>query len=792
MKKFRKSLIVALATVATATAALSFTTVFASADDEYRSVSYTDSTIFTEESGAEITADYADAANSECFVYFKIGEDERVTLRKNLAYSWYADGEQQNFAMTVGFNNFDFDSFTVKFQSQQFTKTEEGVSDNYLTFFRDGEGDGVQLKAMLSTDDEDLKYEDAEYVIADASRFVISFAMPEGEYTGNYDVLIDGDKVGQAENVFSSFAKYVSSGKSAATPLTFSAKFADDAAYDAYAGMLVYELNGQSLKVFGETKTSDGEYSHGGYLHDDTAPVLCLNSNLNYFTYGGNVKIDYTVIDVVAGSPRSTVNYYVLKAEDYYATDVDYDDVEREGLFTEILSSTTVKLLRDQYTFVPESCFDTDKGIIEVDGYKTYGLAKVYIELKDVTSTNAQTTKVFLDWYVSPDYKVDIYGSEFKNDSTKSSSFIRIIEDKQGATYADASVTDEESYKQRIAEVQTEYQQKINEAIAKLDDEKLYGGSDSYFYLPDFSGYVTDNFGGYTDLKYSIYYSASSTGSHTALASNQLAINLKEANVNYRFTIYVTDAAGNEMYYPTTDDEGNITYETISTGDIWTEEYAELLPFFTFPVSYKMATVEDPEEQTIGYVGSTYTDASFEIKGVAGTYSTAYSLYVFDRDLYYNDTNELISYEEFFENAEELFTDPVKRAKYFTTIRPLSELHEGDEDYEQQAAYEWNNSSVTFVPQSATEFYLIKLELTDTGLSNQVTQKYMAIRASAEAKPIEGENNWLENNITSVVLYCIAGVLIVALVILFIVKPKDSGDIDQIELDKKKSKKSKD
>lgn len=793
MKKLKTSLIAALATVATATAALSFTSVIASADDEFRQVSFIENnTIFYREGGADVTGSY-DGDN--CFIYFNIGKNEKVTFRKNLAYRWFtAQNEEHTFSMTLGFDKFEAEKVTIKFQSQQFAKTEDGVSSNYLTLFKvAGEGDGYTVKALLSTTDEDLDVEDAQYVISDSSKFEISFAIPEDGFFGNYDLLIDGDKVGQVENVFENFAKYVSSGTNAATPLTFTADFGDNSSVGDRAGLYVYELNGQSFEIFDANKNVDGNYSSGGYLHDDQAPALCLNTNLNYLTYGGSVKVDYTVIDVIASSPRATVNYYVLKAEDYYADDVDYDDIEREGLFTEVLSSTTVKLLRDQYTFVPESCFDADKGIIEVDGYKTYGLAKIYIEVKDTTSSSAQTDDIFVDWYVSDEYKVDVYGEDLKNDSTKSSNFIRIIEDKQGATYADETVTDEDTYKARIADVQEDYQKKINEALENLEDGKLYGGSESYFYLPDFSGYVTDNFGGYTDLKYSIYYSASNTGSHTSLASNQLAITLNEANVNYRFIIYVTDAAGNEMYYPTgkLDENGKPEYKTIPTSKVWDEEYAELLPVFTFPVSYKMATVEDPEEQTIGYVGTTYTSATFEIKGISGTYSTKYSLYVFDRDSYYNDTKRSISYSDFVTEAETLFTDPAVRAKYFKTIRPVTELHTGDEDYEEQSAYAWNNSSVTFVPQSASEFYLIRLELTDTGLSNQVTQKYMAIYASAKANEIPGENEWLKNNIVSVVLYCIAGVLLIALVILFIVKPKDNGDIDNIDLDKSSKKKDK-
>ena len=183
--------------------------------------------------------------------------------------------------------------------------------------------------------------------------------------------------------------------------------------------------------------------------------------------------------------------------------------------------------------------------------------------------------------------------------------------DGRGATYGDDTVTDLESYKQYIARVQEDYQAKIDESIANDYPDGLYASSETNLYLPDFSGYVTDNLGGYTDLEYAIYYRSSSNGSSTGLASDELAMTVSQADVTYRFTIYVTDAAGNDMYYP--DENGELV--TISADDVWEDDYAELLPFFEVTVDYRAATVEEPGVQNVGYVGSTYNSASFEIKG---------------------------------------------------------------------------------------------------------------------------------------------------------------------------------
>ena len=362
--------------------------------------------------------------------------------------------------------------------------------------------------------------------------------------------------------------------------------------------------------------------------------------------------------------------------------------------------------------------------------------------------------------------------------------------DAQGATYADESVVDLETYKAYIARVQEEYQAKIDAYIAdeNVYPDGLHASSESNLYLPDFSGYVTDNLGGYTDLKYSIYYRTSSTGSTTNLDYNALAMTVSEADVTYRFTIYVSDAAGNPMYYP--DENGEL--QTISTENIWDEDFAELLPFFEVSVDYRAATVEEPGTQSVGYVGSTYNSASFDIKGVSGTYSATYNLYIFDRDAFYAATGVELSYNDVVDNAYALFFDSYEdeNGNTYENTRQYFTLVTDEEDYED---YEWNSTNVTFVPQDPSEFYVVRLTLKDTGLSNQVTDSFLVVRASARAAEIYGEDNWVQNNIASIVLFSVAGVFFITFVVLLIVKPKDKGDIDVIAADvqQKKAKKSK-
>lgn len=788
MKKLKLSLLAVSAVCAVAASAMAFTTV-AAADDDYRNVTLNGTNVFyTGVDAASIATVRLDDDSEDGYTdytAFHMSDGQSVTFRKNLAYNWWeADengyGVNKKFEMTIGFEDISFSSYVIGFQSQQYNITEDGVSDNYLVF---KPSDGA-LELYISESEEVAEDEEPSVVLEDYSSITVAF----GQFAdGDYSILVNGEEEGLFVNVRENYASYVSSGDSAATPITFTVHFDESAADDAAVDMIMYSLNGQSFEVFDAEYDDEGALS-GGTIHDDKAPVVCLDTGLNYLTYGDEVDIDYTVIDVIASSPRSTVKYYVLTNAQFNSEDFDYNNTaDEDELFMEVTTSSDYRLLRDQYTYVPDL---TDSGVVENElGYSTYGLVKVCLYVRDTTSSRAQTADVFMDWYVPQDYKVDI--STIKGvESTASSTFIRMLEDAQGATYADESVVDLETYKAYIVRVQEEYQAKIDAYIAdeNVYPDGLHASSESNLYLPDFSGYVTDNLGGYTDLKYSIYYRTSSTGSTTNLDYNALAMTVSEADVTYRFTIYVSDAAGNPMYYP--DENGEL--QTISTENIWDEDFAELLPFFEVSVDYRAATVEEPGTQSVGYVGSTYNSASFDIKGVSGTYSATYNLYIFDRDAFYAATGVELSYNDVVDNAYALFFDSYEdeNGNTYENTRQYFTLVTDEEDYED---YEWNSTNVTFVPQDPSEFYVVRLTLKDTGLSNQVTDSFLVVRASARAAEIYGEDNWVQNNIASIVLFSVAGVFFIAFVVLLIVKPKDKGDIDVIaaDVEQKKAKKSK-
>ncbi len=785
MKKSKISLItILLALICAVSMSMGVITVFA------RDVSIQGSTYFYTNNGATVRAyhEITDAATNDYTTFRFTDNDDNVVYKYNLAYNWYAAvGETYNnntsdkedgtiecddytqkaegwFKLVIGFSDVGFNRYAIKFQSQQFVKTKDGVTTNYIVFVTTDGG----VKVLITDNVDDVRDMPADEIqgdvleTANAKRISIAFrAYNEGEYTVDVS---DGTNTvtGALVNVGGTFAKRVNSTKAGVMPLTFSADFGENEE-NTSCEMVLYSMNNQSFKLDGAVLSADGTYYEKGKVEDTTPPVLCINENISYLEYGEEPNFEYTVIDVLSASPKATVKYYVLTGELYnkgVSENFNYENTAapedgEEALFNRTLDDDDL-LIEGSDNFLPQSIVDANKKANAE--YNVGCLAKVYLELTDVTSStyNNAKTNVFLDWYCSD--PVEINGHNF----------IKVATDKRGATYND-----------NIDTLIEEYQEKIdNLAIDGDGNFSLSAGSESNFYLPAYTGFISDNADGYQDLKYSIYYSANGEkSSSTSLAYNNLSIPLKSAG-QYKFTIYATDRAGNNMYYM---DNGEV--KTFEASEIYDDEIRELLPWFTFDVVYDGASIEAPGEQSTGYVGKSYSDIEFEINGISKYYETEYSLYLFDREGYNEKVvangGKAITYTEFVKKAEELFTDPQYRT-YFKTITPSSSLNEADENYDEMSAYNWNETSVSFVPQDENSFYMVRLVVTNIKPNSDKLTSYMAIPVSAKAYTYKGDTEWLKNNVASIVLFSISGVCLIGIAVLFLVKPKEEkADIDE-------------
>lgn len=763
MTKKRRLSITSLAFVSVASlvsaAAILGGTVSASAD---RDVSLTGGNYFYTYNNAEISEQQEGDSYYTSFVF--ADGDSRITYRKNLAYHWFGsvkddegnptdEGAEGYLSTEIGFDELTFETFTIEFQSQQYTQTEDGVTNNYVTFIADGGDVYVKIGEPLAEDAteraDEIETIVSESVALSPDRLTISFS----DYaSGVYQVSVtDGSATAEGEfaNVGGSYANYVSSNsETSVIPLTYSAQFADGAS--APATMVLYSFNGQSFELFGD----EGER----LINDDTPPVICLTESVTTVEYGRSISANYAVIDMLATSPRATLNYYVLTNEQLEAGDLNATGDESN--FVSVSSGSASPVIRGNDSYVP----DAEEG----ENFKTECLVKFYYSVQDSTASGGNTDNVFIDWYVPAEYKYTVTAGDGEEYD-----FIRATDDGEGATYVTPASGES-------------YQQLVDEALA---GQEASAGTDKYFYLPSFENFISDNVTLYNDLEFSIYYISSESGSATSLASNELSIELS-ADGLYRFAIYATDSAGNDMYY--INEEGEKVTFTGSDLEALLEDPAnsdlvDYVPVYQFTVNYGGLTVTDPEGQEIGYVGTEYSAGDFEISGLSSNYTTSYSLYIFDRLAYTRD-NGPISYAQFIGMVSELFNDPETRAAYFQTITPADEVENTDPDYELYTDYAWDPDNLSFVPQEDNSFYVIRMSAKDNIYNTGEIESFMAISVSAAADHLAGEDDWLENNLVSIILLCVAGVALIGIVLLIVIKPKEKGDIDVI--DEKASKRS--
>ncbi len=720
--------------------------------------------------------------------------DDTVSYRRNLAYKWYeqyTEGEGDDavkkvrkglFNMEIGFANLSFERFIITFESQQYNKSKDNKSQNYVIFVPAKEEGRVY--ATVSADKDAEVPEDKSI---DAKRIQIKFFEDDANVVaGGYDVFVGNDAdaiVGRLENVKGNYSKSSTSSTNPVYPLIFAADFGEDgekedSAKDSVknaAQMVLYSLNGQAFEVTGANYDSNNQYYYGGTVADKKPPVLCLESSFNYFTLGDELDFDYAVIDVLRSSPSSTVHYYTLSYEQYASTEItDYNDKE---LFEEV--GDDLRLETDYDKYLP------DANEIYNEDLKADMLVKVYVTLTDVSS-NSEKDDVYLDWYVPEEYRINV----------KDTDFIAVANDGLGVTFNyDGTGTDENA--KTWEQLKAEYQAEVDEAAKDLS-----AGSSSYFYLPSPEKLFKDNADAYTNLRISIYYYHQSQQSNTNLVTSNLSINVSRQGA-YTFTVYATDAAGNNMYYLEEVEEGKDYDKQIGDkyykvvefqgGDVWDmfndkDELYDKLPWFNFNVSYTGVSFEEtPGLQSTAYVGTSYSSATFKINGIADSYSTKYRLFIFDRAGYYNDKGKTFSYESFIGEMDGLFADADTR-KYFKEIHSVTET---DANYEEFKDYGWSGTSTTFTPQDANAFYYIRAEVTDTQYNTDPVTCGLAVVASVNAKELKGESDWLKNNIASVVLLIIAGLALIGIILLLVIKPKDKSDIDEQFEKRKKEKKNK-
>ncbi len=699
-----------------------------------------------------------------------------VTMKRSLALKWYEEkGTASYFSMTFAFKKLNFKSVTIAMDSASAWATKDEKTTNTVKFTK--EEDTVKVSVNDGT---------AQTVeIAEGQKLTLSLT-ENADKDGEFGVKLTGisGEIGKFTNIGANYAEYSSNEQ---YPLTISAEAAEGAQDEAAnTVVLLYDINNQSF----DGLTSDDK------ITDDAAPVLVVNESVNGFLLGTAFSLDYTTVDVLKSkSLTSTLEYY------------QYNPNLKEGdeNFEKYKSLSTSVYFMDTVCYVKNDEFvakDTD-GAKATTVFKEKGKELVSITLK--TSDGANEKKYDLSWYASETEAID--GIDY----------LPIDKNKDGATYTYLQA-DEATKTNKIVN-EAEYEQAkaaFEESLAEAAKD-VYAGSNSYIYFPSFKWMIGDN-NGYRNLKFTISYKepTSDRASGTSnLSYNTLKL-AAESEGKYEFKIFANDKAGNTMKYYI---DGELV--SLTSSNVWD---IEEIPSFTYEIENKGLKVEDGSSDSnrkdTKVLDKTYTLDDIDVVG-ANSLKEDYKLYKIDRSKY-NDGLEVskqlttadlyaVTYENLqsridlkkiseFDNYFDMYLEAYAQAladeigaTAATDIQKIKscfvEVKEYDSriteenaptEWETYNKFEWSASSQSFKTVEEGAFIILadywELELA----SSQRAAAYKIVVVESKADVIKGESDWLKNNIVSVILFSIAGVMAILIVILLLIKPSDETleDVD--------------
>lgn len=731
-------------------------------------VGYEPSAVFAAGVGGEVGASEGDDA----YVQFSLTDGGSTHFRRDLALKWFSvdengtglskPGKANYFSMTFAFPAVEFETLTITFQSDEENISKDAQAVNALVFEKTADG---ALRAIVkNAAQQDLENDDVSldaYTFASsAGDFELTFAeaVDADAVAGDYAVSLKcGDETFTSKftNIGGSYMEYRSSASTTPnTPMTFTAELPEGAAAGATQKVVVKSLNGQSFAL------TDGK------VQDDTAPVLCINEEVYAFTLGKRFSLSYEAVDV-CDDTVSVTRYYYMAAQDgegnYIAPDASEDD---ENDYSTLGTSTY---------FMPV----TDNNVEYVS---------IYFDLNDGrtrTDDESKAERVYLTWYAATPSDADVEIVKTLNGYD----YIRVDRDNSGPVYTGLTATENASVdggtqNANVIDGVGEYQAAVEAYQDALDAvaEETSAGTGAYLYLPSLRGLIYSNYADYRNLSFTVcYYQETQGEGDTASSASSLSYNGLRFEVSkdgwYRIRIIASDASSNAMEYYDADGE----LVEVTTSNVWD---IENIPEFLVYIGYDGASIEAPGAQDYGYRDRTYSVTDFEVIALSG--------YVKDYTLYYFDTADMEgtsvpTYDECVSNAKTYVKETYK--DNMVVINEYnSDVTEDDENWDDtDNAYNWNpSSSLSFVPQKSG-VYFVELLVTDPNRPGTTATEYMAIEVRNPVDIIPGQSYWIQNNITSVVLFSISAALAVIIVILFVVKPSDKK-VKDIDLNKLKGR----
>lgn len=742
------------------------------------------SDIFVKESKAEYSITSDENKDMQITLY----NSSVIRTKRNLALKWF-DGKDSakylNFKFALNDTNFQSVSFKVETTSAVANADNKAI--NTVKF----ENTNGALSVCVF-EGEEATNAATKYPVTDVVGKTLAISLTAGENDGEFGVeLTVGDNaaisIGTFKNVGANYAEYTAGSM---VPFAISAELPTNVE-NASTVVALKELNGQT---FGGLTEENGKY----YVMDNAAPVLVVNEDVAGFLLGTKFSLNYKAIDVLQSlSLSDEKTYYQYNPADEALTDEKY-----------VKLSTDVTFLDTAYTKED----GTQTTVFREDG-------KEYVSIKITLGDNrgADSKKTYdLSWYATEDAVVSKEEVDYIiiDRNTQGPSYQHIVATKNEADDLGTNVIDEDKLNAAV----DDYQIKLEEAAAGV-----YVNSD--ITLPSLEKLFYDN-NGYRNLKFTISYKT--PGSDSTKLSTNLAYNGLKLTVDhegeYEFKVFANDKAGNKMEYY--NEKGELT--TVDSTTVWD---LDEIPTFRFTIANQGMKADGSTTATKSYrsdeedLGDRYTFTDVKIVGATNIKET-YKLYHINADKARaiglgEDELAAITYENLagkVKDAIKTHHDDYIGEVYLGAYAELlagnlgaevtqaqvlecfEEINEYDsritEDNNADAwnkhnKYNWTIDSQCFTAAETGNFVILA-DYWEMEIPTQRVAAYKVITVEEKSDGTDGETtSWVEQNIVSVILFAIAGVLLIIVIILLFVKPSDETleDLDKKAIGTKKSKK---
>ncbi len=688
--------------------------------------------------------------------------------KRDLALKWYEKADEASyFSFEFALADKNFETISIIIESASAWATEDEMATNTVQFINtngavtvkvnDGEAKPVEDTALAST---------------------LKLALAHSDNYGEFDVTLNGASIGAFENVGANFAENTTD----ITPFTIKAELPEGSEEKTVVNFV--SLNKQSLAL-----------NASGQFTDNAAPVLIVNDELNGFTLGTQYAVTAEAVDVLETSLTTTITYY-----QYNPT------TEADKIADAYVTMPTTK------PYLTETVYKgTDEKAHSVFDDEGAEFLSVKYTLKDESDASSV---VELAWYANAVKKI--------GDVT----YITMDRNEEGAEYtfltknADntQTFTETQAYKDFVASLKAETEDENGDPV-------LVAGSETELLIPTLKGLISDN-DGYSNLKFTICYrNVEGENTSSNLSASKLKLTLARAGV-YEMKIFANDKAGHTMKYYLDGKEVEV-----SSSNIWD---IEEIPTWSFEVLDKGLSIESEtgsDREDTETIDSNYSISDVNVLGDgASDCSKEFMLFKVDVTKFTGTatnalTESMLSdvtysgmqakaesglgaalaagedYLDFFKKvyleclAEKMggtSVDALLDSGVFTEIQPFDSRIDEDKhesEWAKNNKYNWNATNGTFTTAEEGVYLMIGV-YSDAEIASDKVSAYKVIIAEDEEDIIKGETEWLKNNLVSVILFGVAGVMLILIIILLFVKPSDET-VEDVGTAAKKQKKNK-